>query len=87
MASVIGCTGGRLPLSPDRDGPPLVIPEGLALTPDAVPRVEPLRNGGPNKPNEVHGQRQVPLTVDLPLSEVGGLVVWPQMPWPRHQQR
>jgi rare lipoprotein A len=40
--------------------------------PNAVPRVEPLRRGGPNKPYEVAGRLYVPLTVDQPLVERGG---------------
>ena len=40
--------------------------------PDAVPRVEPLRIGGPNKPYEVLGRRYEPMTRDLPLMESGG---------------
>ena len=55
-----------------RDGPDARPPPNLALVPDAVPRIEPLRAGGPNKPYEVFGQRYVPLTGDLPLAETGG---------------
>ena len=55
-----------------RDGPDARPPPHLALVPDAVPRIEPLRAGGPNKPYEVFGQRYVPLTGDLPLAETGG---------------
>lgn len=40
--------------------------------PNAVPRVEPLRPGGANKPYEVAGRVYVPLTVDRPLVERGG---------------
>jgi rare lipoprotein A len=59
------------PLPSERDGPPANPPAGLAQTPDATPRIEPLRAGGPNKPYEVLGQRHVPLTADLPFSESG----------------
>lgn len=55
-----------------RDGPGTNPPSDLAQRPDAQPRVEPLRSGGPNKPYEVLGQRHVPLTGDLPLNESGG---------------
>ena len=55
-----------------RDGPPPNPPANVADTPDAVPRVEPIRQGGPNKPYEVFGQRYVPIAADLPLREVGG---------------
>ena len=54
------------------DGPPLNVPPGLAELPNAVPRVEPLKPGGPNKPYEVGGRLYVPLTADVPLLERGG---------------
>jgi len=40
--------------------------------PDAEPRVEPLRIGGPNKPYVVLGRRYEPMTADRPLAESGG---------------
>lgn len=58
-----------------RDGPPQHLPSGLERTPDAVPRVETLRVGGPNKPYEVFGVRYVPMTDDLPLQE-SGMASW-----------
>ena len=61
-------TGGR-------DGPAAETPPGLERTPDAVPRIEPLRVGGPNKPYEVLGVRYVPMTDDRPLRETG-LASW-----------
>ncbi len=57
---------------PATDGLPASPPSGLNNVPDAVPRVEPLRVGGPNKPYEVLGQRYVPMTSDQPLIESGG---------------
>ena len=64
----------RLPAAPDLsiDGPPLTVPPGLAQVPNAVPRVEPLRVGGPNKPYEVAGRLYVPIATDQPLVERGG---------------
>lgn len=59
----------------DRDGPELKPPADLMLVPDAVPRVEPIRSGGPNKPYEVAGQRFVPLLEDQPYEE-RGLASW-----------
>jgi len=64
-----------VPPGAERDGPPLQPPPGLALTPDAVPRIEPIRAGGPNKPYEIAGERIVPLTADAPLAE-RGLASW-----------
>jgi len=43
--------------------------------PDAEPRVEPIREGGPNKPYEVLGQSYTPVTADEPLVE-RGLASW-----------
>ena len=63
-----GCATRR----PDTDGLPDSVPRNLDRTPDAVPRVEPIRSGGPNRPYEVDGRLYVPLTADLPLREVGG---------------
>lgn len=58
-----------------RDGPEAVIPPGLDQVPDADPRVEAIRIGGPNKPYEIMGQRYIPLTGDQPLVE-RGLASW-----------
>ncbi|WIV98214.1 septal ring lytic transglycosylase RlpA family protein [Kinneretia aquatilis] len=63
------------PASSDRDGPEAVIPPGLDQVPDATPKLEPIRKGGPNKPYEVFGQRYEPMTEDLPLVE-RGLASW-----------
>jgi rare lipoprotein A len=57
---------------PVRDGPEARPPAGLERVPDAVPRVETLRSGGPNKPYEALGKSYVPLTTDAPLAESGG---------------
>ena len=58
-----------------RDGPPTTPPPDLAQRPDAEPRVEPIRVGGPNKPYEVLGRRYEPLTGDVPLQQ-SGLASW-----------
>ena len=65
-----GCAGPVR--TPGRDGPGLNPPPGLERVPDAQPRVEPLRVGGPNKPYEIFGQRYVPLTADVAFREKGG---------------
>ena len=66
---IAGCAT-RAP--PDRDGPPAAPPADLAQRPDAEPRVEPIRVGGPNKPYEVLGRRYEPLTSDVPVQQSGG---------------
>jgi len=65
----------RAPADPERDGPEANPPADLLLVPDAEPRVEPLRTGGPNKPYEVLGERYTPLQGDAPLRE-RGLASW-----------
>ncbi len=71
--------GPGLPRAPapgsDRDGPEAQIPPNLGQVPDAEPRLEPIRKGGPNKPYEVAGQRYEPMTDDGPLTE-RGLASW-----------
>jgi len=79
-----GCASTPLPSSPgrsapsvdlSRDGPDAVIPPNLGQMPDAEPRIEAIRNGGPNKPYEIQGQRYEPITSDKPLVE-RGLASW-----------
>jgi rare lipoprotein A len=61
--------------SAERDGPETSPPTDLASVPDAEPRVEPIRSGGPNKPYEALGRDYVPLTADRPFTE-RGLASW-----------
>jgi rare lipoprotein A len=61
--------------APERDGPPSDAPPNLAQRPDAVPRVEPIKAGGPNRPYEVLGRRYVPLASDVAFEEKG-LASW-----------
>ncbi len=68
-AWLAGCASGP---APERDGPGASPPPRLDQVPDAVPRAEPWRVGGPNKPYEVLGQRYAPFTNDLALRESGG---------------
>lgn len=58
--------------APLRDGPDANPPAGLERVPDAVPRIEPIRAGGPNKPYYVAGRGYVPMTEDRPFRESGG---------------
>jgi rare lipoprotein A len=60
---------------PDRDGPPLDAPPNLAQLPDPVPQVEPIRQGGPNKPYVVLGQAYEPVAADTPFKQ-RGLASW-----------
>lgn len=61
--------------APEKDGPPDSPPPNLAEVPDAEPRVEPIKPGGPNKPYEVAGQRYEPSAADVPLTQ-RGLASW-----------
>lgn len=60
---------------PVRDGLPSSIPADIDRVADAVPRVETLRSGGPNKPYEALGRRYVPATSDIAWREIG-LASW-----------
>jgi rare lipoprotein A len=63
------------PSVPRNDGPDPRTPVELMQVPDAVPRAEPIRPGGPNKPYEVEGQRYEPLPADERY-EARGLASW-----------
>ena len=63
------------PGNAQRDGPEAKPPPNLEAVPDAVPQVEPIRSGGPNKPYEIAGHTYVPLTDDRALTEKG-LASW-----------
>jgi rare lipoprotein A len=58
-----------------RDGSEAQPPSGLAQVPDAEPRIEAIRSGGPNKPYEALGGAYVPITDDRPFVE-RGLASW-----------
>ncbi len=77
LALLLGaCASGPKPGSfADRDGAEANPPKDLASVPDAEPRVEALRTGGPNRPYEVLGKRYVPFTQDRPFTE-RGLASW-----------
>lgn len=63
------------PFPYEKDGPGANPPPDLHKVPDAAPRLEPIRKGGPNKPYEVLGQRYEPITEDKPMVE-RGLASW-----------
>ena len=73
LALLGGCA--TRPAGTDRDGPLPNPPAELSKVPDAVPRLESIRIGGPNKPYEVLGERYLPLTGDDPYMD-RGLASW-----------
>lgn len=73
-AVLLAACGSRAPLS-GRDGPEASPPARLSEVPDAEPRIEPIRSGGPNRPYEVLGQTYVPITQDRAFRE-RGLASW-----------
>lgn len=69
-----GPRGG--PLIPERgDGVGPRPPANLDQVPDAVPRIERVPPGGPNRPYEVFGRSYTPITNDRPFSQ-RGLASW-----------
>jgi rare lipoprotein A len=75
LALMAACSTPGPGPAPSRDGPGRNIPIGLDQVPDAEPRVEPLRVGGPNKPYEVLGRWYSPASGDIPWRETG-LASW-----------
>ncbi|MDM4768352.1 septal ring lytic transglycosylase RlpA family protein [Pelomonas sp. SE-A7] len=61
--------------APGRDGPEANPPPNLLTVPDAVPKVELLRQGGPNKPYEIDGVLYQPFLEDKPFVQ-RGLASW-----------
>jgi rare lipoprotein A len=75
-ALLAGCASGpKSGGAIGRDGPEANPPSDLASVPDAEPRVEPIRVGGPNRPYEVLGQSYTPITQDRAVTE-RGLASW-----------
>ncbi len=70
-ALVLAGCATRAP-GPETDGPPAQVPPGLLRVPDAVPRLEPVRPGGPNKPYAVAGRVYTPFTDERAWRESGG---------------
>jgi rare lipoprotein A len=63
------------PADDGRDGAGANPPPNLAEVPDAQPRVESVRSGGPNKPYEALGRNYAPMAGDSPFRE-RGLASW-----------
>jgi len=75
-ASTPGGRSAALPgIDGSRDGPDANPPTGLEQVPDAQPRIEAIRVGGPNKPYDALGRTYVPMTQDQPFYE-RGLASW-----------
>jgi rare lipoprotein A len=71
-ALLAACASGpQRPSAPDRDAPEAKPPTDLARVPDAEPKPEPIRPGGPNKPYDVLGRSYVPITKDAPFTQRG----------------
>jgi len=75
LAALLSACGSGPKTRPGRDGPEANPPARLSEVPDAEPRIEPIRNGGPNKPYEVLGQNYTPMSQDRSFSE-RGLASW-----------
>src|SRR6187402_148109 len=71
--ALAGCAT-RAP-TPQSDGAEARPPLDPIQVPDAVPVLEPIRTGGPNKPYEVLGETYTPLLPEAALSE-RGLASW-----------
>ncbi|WP_343632415.1 septal ring lytic transglycosylase RlpA family protein [Roseateles sp.] len=67
--------GPKITTWPDKDGPGTDIPSDLQSIPNAMPKMENIRKGGPNKPYEVLGERYEPVADDKPLVQKG-LASW-----------
>ncbi|UXH78624.1 septal ring lytic transglycosylase RlpA family protein [Roseateles amylovorans] len=67
--------GPKVTQWPDKDGPEAQAPADLDKIPDALPRLESIRKGGPNKPYAVAGRSYQPIVDDQPLVE-RGLASW-----------
>jgi rare lipoprotein A len=73
LLAFAGCATRGLPVP--TDGPEARPPPELMQVPDALPVLEPIRAGGPNKPYEVLGETYRPLSPDAAFSEQG-LASW-----------
>jgi rare lipoprotein A len=74
-AALAGCASRAPGPRPGDDGPEERPPPNLMQVPDALPRLEPIRDGGPNKPYEVFGQAYAPLRPQARYAE-DGLASW-----------
>jgi len=70
-----GGSGGGILARPGRDGADANPPANLAQVPDAEPRNETIRSGGPNKPYVVLGRGYTPMEASASYRE-SGLASW-----------
>jgi len=75
VATMAGCATRAPSQRPGSDGPEARPPPDLMQVPNAEPKLEPIREGGPNKPYEVLGGRYEPLPARAEYSE-DGLASW-----------
>jgi rare lipoprotein A len=75
LALLLAACGSGPKTRPGRDGGEANPPTRLAEVPDAEPKLEPIRSGGPNRPYEVLGQNYTPMTQDRAFGE-RGLASW-----------
>ena len=75
LLTACGSAPKLTPSNPGRDGPEANPPARLQSVPDAAPKVENIRKGGPNKPYEIAGESYTPMTGDSALVE-RGLASW-----------
>lgn len=75
VATMAGCATRTPSQRPGSDGPEARPPPDLMQVPNALPKLEPIRQGGPNKPYEVLGGRYEPLPARAEYVE-DGLASW-----------
>ena len=77
LLALVGCATRAPAPAPAgaADVPPPQPPLDLMQVPDALPVLEPIRTGGPNKPYAVLGESYTPLPAEAALSE-SGLASW-----------
>ena len=71
VATMAGCATRAPSSRPGSDGPEARPPPNLMQVPNAEPKLEPIREGGPNKPYAVLGQSYEPIADDVPWREQG----------------
>jgi rare lipoprotein A len=73
--ALASCASAPPPPRHANDGPEARPPPDLMAVPDALPQLEPIRDGGPNKAYAVFGESYTPLRAEAVYSEQG-LASW-----------